>query len=201
MAKGYRNIHIATHGYFDLEDSRSSMYGSCLLFAGVKNWGKQGEISRAYGNGMITADEVSRLDLRTVELAVLSSCYSGLNDSIINKGFYGMIGAMSAAGVKYVVSHLWEADDFATAILMDAFYYQYIQMQKTPPEALRLAKKYLKRVTVGELKRCEWFKDIRKNNSDGRIRKLIEQYETADERIRPFKSEAYWSGFVCYQCR
>ena len=38
-ADGYSNIHIATHGFYDLSgQSASGMYSSCLLFAGVCNW-------------------------------------------------------------------------------------------------------------------------------------------------------------------
>lgn len=198
--KGYRNIHIATHGYFDLSKQAMPMYASCLLFAGVKNWAKEEYISNRFGNGMMTADEVSRLDMTAVELVVLSSCLSGMNDVSLNKGFHGMIGALSAAGARYVVSHLWAADDFATTILMDAFYYQYMEKKQSPPVALNFARNYLKNVTIGELKRRQWFTYMKKSTIDTEAIKIIEKYENYNERMRPFKSEAYWGGFVCYQC-
>lgn len=198
--EGYRNIHIATHGYFDLSKQAMPMYASCLLFAGVRNWAKEGYISNRFGNGMMTADEVSRLDMTSVELVVLSSCLSGMNDVSLNKGFHGMIGALSAAGAKYVVSHLWAADDFATTILMDAFYYQYMEKKQSPPVALNFARNYLKNVTIGELKRRQWFTYMKKSTIDTEAIKIIEKYENYNERMRPFKSEAYWGGFVCYQC-
>ena len=197
---GYRNIHIATHGYFDLSKQSMPMYASCLLFAGVRNWAKESYISSRFGNGMMTADEVSRLDMTSVELVVLSSCLSGMNEVSLNKGFRGMIGALSAAGAKYVVSHLWAADDFATAILMDAFYYQYVEKKQSPPAALNFAKNYLKNVSIGELKHRQWFTYMKKSTVDTEAIKIIEKYENYNDRVRPFKGEAYWGGFVCYQC-
>lgn len=200
-SRNYKNIHIATHGFFDLsDDGKNGMYSSCLLFAGVCNWLEDGNVSRIYGNGVVTADEVSRLDFRTVELVVLSSCLSGMNNVSINKGFHGMVGAFSAAGAHYVISHLWEANDFSTAILMDAFYYQYVEKMQSPPIALSLAKNYLKQVTIGELKRRHWFDYVRQSDIDYKTGQMLFQYENMDDQIRPFKGEAYWGGFACYQC-
>lgn len=196
----YRNIHIATHGYYDLSEDGSSMYSSCLLFAGVCNWLRDGKVSSVYGNGLLTADEISRLDYKNVELVVLSSCLSGMSDMSLNKGFQGMIGAFSAAGVHYVISHLWEADDFGTAVFMDAFYYQYAVKHVSPPIALNLAKTYMRNVTIGDLRNKHWFDQIRMMDSDEKILKTILEYEKLDDELRPFKSEAYWGGFTCYQC-
>ena len=199
-ADGYRNIHIATHGYFDLADMGKTIYSSCLLLSGVKNWLKTGEISEVYGNGIITADEVSRLDLRSVELAVLSSCFNGMSGITGNKGFHGMVGALSAAGVHYVISHLWSADDFGTAVLMDMFYYMYIEKRQTPPEALRLAKNYLRNVTIGHLRKQKWFAYIKEHMPELYSKKMVQVYESYDDQVRPFKNESYWGGFSCYWC-
>ena len=149
---------------------------------------------------MLTADEISRLDYKNVELVVLSSCLSGMSDMSLNKGFQGMIGAFSAAGVHYVISHLWEADDFGTAVFMDAFYYQYAVKHVSPPIALNLAKTYMRNVTIGDLRNKHWFDQIRMMDSDEKLLKTILGYEKLDDELRPFKSEAYWGGFTCYQC-
>lgn len=200
-ANGYSNIHIATHGSYDLSGrSANGMYSSCLLFAGVCNWLKSGAVSKRFGNGMITADEVSRLDLRSVDLVVLSSCLSGMNDVSVNKGFHGMIGAFAAAGVRFVISHLWEANDFTSAILMDAFYFYYIEKKLSPQASLKSAKAYLRQVSIGQLRQDHWFDHTRRGNADLKTQRLIAQYEAMDDRVRPFKSEAYWGGYSCYQC-
>lgn len=199
-ANGYKNIHIATHGYFDLTEKDKTVFSSCMLFAGVKNWLETGEISEIYGNGIITADEVSRLDLRSVELAVLSSCLNGMSEAAGSKEFHGMVGALSAAGVHYVISNLWSADDFGTAVLMDVFYYLYIEKKQTPPEALRMAKNYLRNITVGQLRKRKWFQYIKKQMPDLYKTKAVQECESYGDKIRPFKNEAYWGGFSCYRC-
>ena len=197
---GYKKLHIATHGYFDASESDSDMYASCLLFAGVVNWLKDGKTSSVYGNGLVTADEISRLDFNNVELAVLASCMVGMSDETFNKGFQGMIGAFSAAGVHYVISHLWAANDFSTAVLMDAFYLQYAEKHMPPPIALQLAKTYLRNVTVGELKKQHWFDRLRRLDPEKKYLRDELSIESRSDTFMPFKNEAYWGGFTCYQC-
>lgn len=199
-AKGYKNIHVATHGYFDLSDETESIYSSCLMFSGIKNWIETGEVSEVYGNGIVTADEVSRMDLHSVELVVLSSCLSGMNEIFDSKGFHGMIGALSAAGVHYVISHLWAANDFSTAVLMDEFYYQYIERNQSPSIALNIAKNHLRNITIGQLRQFGWFDYAKYDDFDEQCRELIGRYESWDDKIRPFKNETYWGGFACYRC-
>jgi len=200
-ANGYSNIHIATHGFYDLSgQSANGMYSSCLLFAGVCNWLKSGSVSKRFGNGIITADEVSRLNLQSVNLVVLSSCLSGMSDISVSKGFHGMIGAFSAAGVRFVISHLWEANDFSSAVLMDAFYFYYTEKGLSPQSSLKEAKRYLRQVSIGELRENHWFDYVRQGNLDAKTEQLIAQYEKMDNAARPFKSEAYWGGYACYQC-
>lgn len=199
-AGDYCNIHVATHGYFDLDMETESIYSSGLMFTGVEDWRQCGTVSEEYGNGIVTADEVSRMDLHGTELMVLSSCLSGMNEIFNDKGFHGMIGALSAAGVRYVISHLWSANDFSTAIFMDAFYREFIENQQSPPVALKRAKQYLKHITIGQLRQQGWFTYLKRIITDTKGRKVIQAYEKCNDRVRPFKNEEYWGGFVCYQC-
>lgn len=182
-ASGYRNIHIATHGYLDMTGREEIVYSACLLFAGFNNWRHSGKAEKVYGNGIVTADEISRLDLRSVELVVLSTCWSGMNEIIEDKGLHGLVGAFSQAGVRYVISHLWEVYDNSTAILMDHFYYQYVKKNQSPPVALKLAKQYLRTVTVGKLRKEGWGDYVDKKASD-----------------HPYEDEGRWGGFSCYRC-
>src|SRR5699024_10071073 len=113
-----------------------AIYSSCLMFAGVKNWAQNLGISPKFGNCIVTADEISRLDFKSTKLVVLSSCLNGRSDWILSKGFQGMVGAFAAAGVKYVIAHLWNApESLGTVILMDTFYYCYTEEKMDPPLA------------------------------------------------------------------
>ena len=197
----YRNIHLATHGYYDLSEETDALYSSCLLLAGVKNWLLTHTVSEEYGNGIVTADEISRLGFHKVELVVLSSCLSGMNGAAFSKGFYGMVGGFSAAGVKYIISNLWRADDLGTSVLMGAFYYQYCVKKLAPPEALEEAKQYVRKVNVGELKAKKWFTYMLQSDAlDLEAKNKVSSIMSGNDRLRPFKDELYWAGFTCFRC-
>lgn len=151
-AKGYENIHIATHEYFDIDSKYASLYSSCIVFTGIKNWYRTGRTNPIYGSGLLTADEVSRIDLSSTSLVVLSSCLSGMNDILFNTGFYEMVSALSAAGAKCFVSNLLSVNDLASDIFMDAFYYYYVNGWNAPPIVLRKAQDYMRSVTIDELR-------------------------------------------------
>ena len=194
-----RIIHIATHGSFDNTMESDSIYASCLLFAGVKNWLQTNNIDHKYGNGIITADEISRMNFHCVDLVVLSTCLSGMSESVFVKGFHGMIGGFSAAGVKYVISNLWCSDDLATLVFMDAFYKFYIIENAIPPLALKKAKEYMRNATLNDLH--DLFSEIiDSNESDYKMVKRIEDMNKKGMNYKPYRKEIYWAGFNCVQC-
>ena len=195
-----RIIHLATHGKFDEKLESDSLYSSYLIFAGYNRWIKSKTQSKYCGNGILTADEISRMDLRNTELVVLSACNSGMGDYSY-RSVKGLLSAFSAAGVRWVISHIWEAEDFTTPILMDAFYSAYLSKGMDVPEALQYAKNYLRTVTIGELRRFGWLDpDIEGRLSENTRMKLNAMRE-ANDRRKPFMDESNWGGFVCYKCK
>lgn len=190
-------IHLATHGAFDTEMETDALYSSYLVFAGYNKWVTKKTESTHCGNGVLTADEISRMDLRGTELVVLSACQSGMGDASYGT-VQGLISAFSAAGVRWVVSHLWNADDLATAILMEAFYDGYLNRKLSVPEALYQAKEYLRTVTVGELRQKGWF------DGDGlseQSRTVLKEYSSNMDRRALFADEVFWGGFVAHRCK
>ena len=90
--------------------------------------------------GIVTADAIVGLDLRKLDLAVLSACETGLGDVAGGEGVYGLVRAFHVAGTRNVVASLWKVDDEATAALMVLFYRNLWGKEKlTPMEALRRA--------------------------------------------------------------
>jgi CHAT domain-containing protein len=71
---------------------------------------------------LLTALEVSGLDLGQVELAVLSACETSRGEVVRGEGVWGLQAAFQVAGAKTVVASLWKVDDAATQALMVAFY-------------------------------------------------------------------------------
>jgi CHAT domain-containing protein len=91
--------------------------------------------------GILTADAVSRLDLRKMHLAVLSACETGLGETAGGEGVFGLQRAFHIGGCRNVVASLWKVEDEATAALMTLFYRNLWHADKpmTPREAFRHA--------------------------------------------------------------
>lgn len=195
-----RIIHLATHGYFDRSLESDSLYSSCLVFAGANQWLAEGMKTRHFGNGILTADEISRMDLRNTELVVLSACRSSLEDTSTGTS-QGLISGFSAAGVRWTVSHMWRAADFSTPILMDAFYDAFLNRGMDVPEALQYGKDRLRSITVAELRREGWLTPDPQVHYREEDLKLIRAISGRSDRNKPFADEYFWSGFVCHKFR
>lgn len=193
-------IHLATHGVFDEEMETDSLYSSHLVFAGYNKWVTNKTESKYCGNGILTADEISRMDLKKTELVVLSACQSGLGDTSYGS-VRGLLSAFSAAGARWIVSHMWRANDFATSILMDAFYDALMNRGYDVPDALQYAKHYLKNATIGVLSQNGWL-DIPDNGRFGRdIIEAAKDMRSWPQDYKPFENECFWGGFTVHKSR
>lgn len=200
-ASGCGVLHIATHGFFDADLEQDTVYSSFLLFAGAKAW--LGGISPdpQFGNGIVTADEISRMDLRSVELAVLSCCFSGMTDPTVSQNLHGLLGAFAAAGVRYVITHLWSASDTATAVFMYYFYSDYTRSHD-PATALQNAKARLRETTVSDLRQMGVIEYGLQNTAHRSAARMeFERLNARPDRYRPYQDEFYWGGFSCHRCR
>lgn len=138
LAAGNRVIHLATHGYFlegvcqpdipmaggyvDLQQpSENPMLLTGLLLAGANLRGSGSELEDAE-DGILTAYEVSDMDLTGTELVVLSACETGLGKVTDGEGVYGLRRAFQVAGARSVVSALWPVSDEMTAEMMGQLY-------------------------------------------------------------------------------
>lgn len=137
-------IHVATHGYFNPQDSSANLLNmSGLVFAGANNWISGAELPDVIDDGILSALEISELDLSGTSLAVLSACETGLG-FINSDGLFGLQRGFKLAGVKRVVMSLWDVADDATSLFMRRFYI-YLLKGHTEREALEHARDYLRR--------------------------------------------------------
>ena len=172
-------LHIATHGFYftekqaerqqqmrflvmgdkrqtaaDTEDRALTRSG--LLFAGA-NLALQGkDIPLGADDGILTAQEISRLDLRGLDLVVLSACQTGKGDINQGEGVFGLQRGFKKAGAQTLVMSLWEVADDATQILMTAFYDNLLKGE-SKREAFMHAQQYLRQCDNGIFNRPEYW--------------------------------------------
>ena len=99
-------------------------------------------------DGILTAQEISQIDLRGTDLVVLSACESGLGD-VTNEGVYGLQRGFKKAGANAILMSLDKVDDEATRILMVEFY-RNLMKGKTKHQSLQEAQQYLRKVDNGK---------------------------------------------------
>ena len=134
-------LHLATHGFYMTESQAekncfytsnpwtntyfsnevSPLKRSGLLLAGGNKAWKGEPVPDGVEDGVLTAEEISSLDLRSCDVVVLSACETGLGE-ITDEGVYGLQRAFKNAGVKSIIMSLWEVDDDATSFMMQSFY-------------------------------------------------------------------------------
>ena len=155
-------LHISTHGFYYTEsqakkkeklrflsfDDRhhhannedKTLTRSGLLMAGAKITIDGKDIPLDSDDGILTAQEISMLDLRGTDLVVLSACETGRGDIMQGEGVFGLQRGFKKAGVKSILMSLWKVSDVSTEILMTEFY-KNLCNGKSKRESLRLAQK------------------------------------------------------------
>lgn len=150
-------LHISTHGFFFPETKELlghalssamhnyklngySMLRSGLLMAGANPYWLQTKSAMTGNDGILTAYEISQLNLAQTDLVVLSACETGLGDIKGSEGVFGLQRAFKIAGASKVMTSLWQVPDFQTYELMDLFYKGYLEEKLSPGEALKFAR-------------------------------------------------------------
>ena len=61
-----------------------------LALAGVNKWVREGTLPEEAEDGILTAEDVSGLNLLATELVVLSACETGLGEVKTGEGVFGL---------------------------------------------------------------------------------------------------------------
>ncbi|MEQ8787233.1 MAG: CHAT domain-containing protein, partial [Pirellulaceae bacterium] len=186
-------LHLATHGFFASERFRLALDRSVSdgplpdgllnrqsisgynpgLLSGIALAGAN-KPDPDHQDGILTAEEVQSLDLRGVDLAVLSACETGLGKKAGGEGLLGLQRSFQLAGARTVVASLWKVDDVATRDLMERFYRNLWEHDMGKLEALREAQLWM----------------FRERGHRGL--KLLDDEDADRRRLPPY----YWAAFV-----
>jgi CHAT domain-containing protein len=169
-----------------------------LLFSGASNWLRGERLPAAFGDGILSGNDLLSLDLSQYRLLVLSACQTGLGETQSGEGVKGLRRAFELAGVGSMVCTLWNVDDFASALLMKKFYEELL---KDPgfsvAAALSKAKAFVRDVNGAQLIEMGWQKHIIKLHTLGYLTKNEENYANyLMTQEKPLGHPKYWAGFI-----
>lgn len=151
-------LHFATHGFYIPKNSANNNKVNTFMWllnpdsiasdnplkrTGLIMAGAQQAIAKKkplpdMDDGILTAYEISQLDLGNSDLIVLSACESGLGD-ITSDGVAGLQRGFKKAGSNCILMSLWQVDDTATYQLMVNFYKYWIGEKMDKRSALAAA--------------------------------------------------------------
>jgi len=154
-------LHLATHGFFAKEDPtrtqtepeeqlggrqsvtkskffKNPMHRSGLALAGaqttIEAW-KREEVPPVENDGILTAEDVSTLDLQGTWLVTLSACDTGSGEARAGEGVMGLRRGFIQAGAQDLLMTLWPISDEVTVQIMSDFY-EAAHKTGNAPEAL-----------------------------------------------------------------
>ena len=152
-------LHLATHGFFAKEDPtqpepaallndgqsvikskffKNPMHRSGLALAGaqttIEAW-KRDEVPPVENDGILTAEDVSTLDLQGTWLVTLSACDTGSGEARAGEGVMGLRRGFIQAGAQNLLMTLWPISDEVTVQIMSDFY-DAAHRSGNAPEAL-----------------------------------------------------------------
>ena len=141
-------LHLATHGFFAKADPtttqtesetllnerqgvtkskffKNPMHRSGLALAGaqttIEAW-KHNEVPAVENDGILTAEDVSTLDLQGTWLVTLSACDTGSGEARAGEGVMGLRRGFIQAGAENLLMTLWPISDEVTLQIMSDFY-------------------------------------------------------------------------------
>jgi len=165
-----RYLHIATHGWFAPPNFESTLDSAHEQWTGlsraentVRGFAPEtlcglalAGSNMSHEKGIITAEELSTLDLSNCELAVLSACETNVGLRRAGQGIQSLQTALHAAGARTAITSLWDVDDAATRRLMELFYTKLWSENLGKADALWQAKMALRNESHGPRDWAAW---------------------------------------------
>jgi CHAT domain-containing protein len=139
-------LHLATHGFFEPQRPAAEateavgqtqnifqskffanpMHQSGLVLAGanvtLSRWSRGQEAVSLDDDGILTAEDVSTLDLNGTWLVTLSACKTGQGEAQAGEGVMGLRRGFVQAVAENLLMTLWSISDETTVQIMSDFY-------------------------------------------------------------------------------
>ena len=193
----YSAVHLSTHGYslsVDVTEQAEQFRDlftedRSLIASGIALSGANVAYRNADGeDGVLSARELCDMNLKHINLIVLSACQTALG-IVSDEGPAGLVRGLKKSGANTLLASLWEVDDQATRLLMAAFYKSLsTNRDMTKGEALRLAQDSLKNykvVAVSVFNPATLASTVR-----------YEAYKGVGDPITPYSEPYYWAPFI-----
>lgn len=140
-------IHVATHGFSLLYDKtipdgrivsfeenplvgcsayKNPMLRNGFLLTGANRYWNKPIPYDAMDSGIVTACDVSQMNLNGTDLVVLSACRSASGEMKDGEGLFGLIRAFKVAGAKAVLANLNDISDIKTVLFTTTFYRYWV---------------------------------------------------------------------------
>ena len=129
--KSPKLLHLATHGFYYTPNRAENVdylkgytdamsLSGLVLSGGNATWlGKP--LPKGVLGGILSANDIARLDLSNTDMVVLSACQTGQGKAT-SEGLYGLQRAFKKAGVGTIVMSLWNVSDKTASEFMTTFY-------------------------------------------------------------------------------
>ena len=167
-------LHLATHGFFAKEDPtatqtepesllndrqsvtkskffKNPMHRSGLALAGAQStieaWGRE-EVPPVENDGILTAEDVSTLDLQGTWLVTLSACDTGSGQARAGEGVMGLRRGFMQAGAQNLLMTLWPISDEVTVQIMSDFYEAAHKSGNAPEALAEVQRKWLLKLRI-----------------------------------------------------
>jgi CHAT domain-containing protein len=171
-------------------------------------------------DGLLTLDELAgaELDLTALRLVTLSACETGVaqifrrvSGNVFTTAadeYIGLSTGLLRTGAPAVLCSLWPVDDYATSLLMGAFYQRHLGEALSIGRALREAQRWVRGLRLDELRqrlaaeleslerrRAAGAADAADERQAEELRIWLEELEVAPAGEPPLSHPYYWAGF------
>ena len=144
---------FSTHGYYEekprenatnpLQSIKEPLLRTGIMLTDANLAWCGNPIAAGKEDGLLTAYEISNMDLSNTQVVVLSACQSGVGDLQGSEGVYGLQRAFKMAGVKNVLCTLWKVDAVTAEQFVSIFYAEILN-GRTAHEAFVVAQNNLR---------------------------------------------------------